>query len=186
MPKRLQWKVFTVAVVAILVTLLAQSTLGYVSTVGTATNVVTAGNLRFSIHESRDLSRPMTVIPGDTVSQAVCFENSGTHPFYLRVKPLYFVSSEALAAQPCFHLNIDETVWHYRDGWYYYGQPVAAGETTPDLFTAVEIVGEAVDNRYIGKTLSVTVAAQAVQSENNPLTAGAVWTAAGWPGEATV
>ena len=38
-----------------------------------------------------------------------------------------------------------------------------------------------VDNAYIGKTLSLTVSAQAVQSENNP--ADFPWEVSGWPAE---
>ena len=57
------------------------------------------------------------------------------------------------------------------------------GETTPQVFSHVEIVGDKVDNRYIGKTLTLTVVAQAVQSENNPITGGETYTASGWPKE---
>ena len=51
------------------------------------------------------------------------------------------------------------------------------------MFSHVEIVGDKVDNRYIGKTLTLTVVAHAVQSENNPITDGLTYTAAGWPKE---
>ena len=178
-------KLFAVAVAAVIVAVLSQGTLAFISTVNTATNVITSGNVRFSIHQLTDT--PCTVvIPGDRVTEAVCVQSDCTHPFYLRMRPQYRVNSETLAADGCFKLNVDETVWQYRDGWYYYVSPVQAGGITPYLFTCVEIVGERVDNRYIGKTLTVTMEAQAVQSENNPLTDGAVWTAQGWPQEAEV
>ena len=51
------------------------------------------------------------------------------------------------------------------------------------MFSHVEIVGSKVDNSYIGKTLTLTVKAQAVQSENNPLTGTDTFTASGWPAE---
>ena len=57
------------------------------------------------------------------------------------------------------------------------------GETTPNVFSHVEIVGAKVDNRYIGKTLQLTVVAQAVQSENNPIDGDDTFTASGWPKE---
>ena len=60
---------------------------------------------------------------------------------------------------------------------------VEPGATTPHVFSHVEIVGSKVDNRYIGKTLTLTVKAQAVQSENNPITDGDPSTAFGWPAE---
>lgn len=172
-------KLFAVAVAAVIVTVISQGTLAFVSTVGTATNVITSGNVRFLIHQLTDTPRTV-VIPGDRVEKAVCIESDCTHPFYLRVRPQYRVNSDTLSAEDCFRLNVDETVWQYHDGWYYYAVPVQAGEITPYVFTCVEIVGETVDNRYIGKTLTLTVEAQAVQSENNPLIDGAVWTAQGW------
>ena len=48
---------------------------------------------------------------------------------------------------------------------------------------ALKELGEQVDNRYLGKTLSLTVTAQAVQSQNNPIADGLIYTAAGWPAE---
>ena len=55
------------------------------------------------------------------------------------------------------------------------------GATTPKVFSKVEIVGNKVDNSYLGKTLTLTIAAHAVQSENNP--AVNPWEASGWPQE---
>jgi hypothetical protein len=80
-------------------------------------------------------------------------------------------------------LNIDETYWEYYEGWYYYKGIVTPGETTPHVFSHVEIVGDKVDNSYIGKTLSLTVSAHAVQSEHNPILDGKTYTASGWPME---
>ena len=40
-------------------------------------------------------------------------------------------------------------------------------------------MGGKVDQHYIGKTLTLTVTAQAVQSQNNP--AEYPWEASGWP-----
>ena len=80
-------------------------------------------------------------------------------------------------------LNIDSTHWELHDGWYYYKGIVMPGETTPNVFSHVEIVGSKVATNHIGKTLSLTVNAQAVQSENNPITDGNVYTASGWPKE---
>ena len=55
------------------------------------------------------------------------------------------------------------------------------GETTPLLFSQVEIVGSKVDQTHIGSALHLTVNAYAVQSENNP--ADLPWEASGWPAE---
>ncbi len=181
-------KIWMITLVALLVTMMGQPTLAYYSAVGTATNVVTSGNIQFIIHEMTDQGTEFPkegvyVIPGDVVSKKVSIESDCEHPFYLRVKLVYGIDSQTLTAEDCFKLNINGEYWELHDGWYYYKNIVNPGETTPNVFSHVEIVGSKVDNGYIGKTLQLTVNAQAVQSENNPITDGNVSTAAGWPAE---
>ena len=69
-------KILFTTVIIIVLTILSQGTLAFYSTVGTATNVVTSGNIRFIILERRDdgsdfPKEGVTVIPGDTVSKKV-------------------------------------------------------------------------------------------------------------------
>ena len=185
---KIKAKFVVVALVAIAITFLSQGTLAYYSTVGKATNVVTSGNIRFIIHEMTDAGTEFPkegvyIVPGDIVSKKVSIENDCEHPFYLRVKMVYGVNSEELTAEDCFKLNINEEHWKLRDGWYYYNGIVEPGKNTPDVFSHVEMVGAKIDNSYIGKTLTLTVKAQAVQSENNPVTDGNIYTASGWPAE---
>ena len=186
--RKIKIKFAVVALVAIAITFLSQGTLAYYSTVGKATNVVTSGNIQLIIHEKTDAGTEFPkegvyIVPGDIVSKKVSIENDCEHPFYLRVKMVYGVNSEELTAEDCFKLNINEEYWELHDGWYYYKGIVEPGETTPDVFSHVEMVGAKIDNSYIGKTLTLTVDAQAVQSENNPITDGKVYTASGWPAE---
>lgn len=186
--RKIKIKFAVVALVAIAITFLSQGTLAYYSTVGKATNVVTSGNIQLIIHEKTDAGTEFPkegvyIVPGDIVSKKVSIENDCEHPFYLRVKMVYGVNSEELTAEDCFKLNINEEYWELHDGWYYYKAIVEPGETTPDVFSHVEMVGAKIDNSYIGKTLTLTVDAQAVQSENNPITDGKVYTASGWPAE---
>jgi hypothetical protein len=168
-------------------TLITQGTLAFYATIGKATNVVTSGNIQFIIHETTDQGTAFPkegvyIIPGDIVSKKVTVESDCEHPFYLRVKLVYGVDSKTLPSEECFKLNINSQDWVLHDGWYYYQGIVAPGQTTPEVFSHVEIVGQKVDNSYIGKTLTLSVTAQAVQSENNPLTTdGAYHTASGWP-----
>lgn len=181
---KLKLKFLTIALTAIILTLFTQDTRAYYSTVGKATNVVTSGEIKFVIHETTDQGKPFPlegvyIKPGDVVSKEVCIENVCSHPFYLRVKVIYGVDSTELTADECFKLNIDESNWKYVDGWYYYLGVVDPYEKTPEVFTKVEIVGNKVDNSYIGKTLTLTVAAQAVQSEHNAV--DHPWDASGWP-----
>lgn len=186
--EKLKLKIFALTLVAVVVTFFSQGTLAYYSTTGRATNVVTSGDIQFIIHERTDAgtefpSEGVYIIPGDIVSKKVSIESDCAHPFYLRVKLVYGVNAAELPAEDCFKLNINEEFWELHDGWYYYKGVVEPGETTPNVFSHVEIVGAKVDKRYIGKTLTLSVLAQAVQSENNPLTDGKTYTAVGWPAE---
>ena len=185
---KIKLKIFIIALIATLVTMMGQASLAYYSTVGKATNVVTSGNIQFIIHETTDQGKEFPkegvhIVPGDIVSKKVTIESDCSHPFYLRVKMVYGVDSQELTAEDCFKLNINEEHWQLHDGWYYYKGIVEPGKTTPDVFSHVEIVGSKVDNDYLGKTLTLTVKAQAVQSENNPITDGNTYTASGWPKE---
>ena len=181
-------KFLTIAFIAIVLTFYTQGTLAYYSTVGKATNVVTSGNIQFIIHERTDQGTEFPkegvyIVPGDIVSKEVSIENVCEHPFYLRVKLVYGVDSQELSSEDCFKLNIDESNWQLVDGWYYYKGIVTPGETTPNIFSKVEIVGDKVDNSYLGMTLSLSVVAHAVQSENNPVDGTDTYTASGWPQE---
>ena len=185
---KIKAKCTVVALVAIALTFLSQGTIAYYSTVGKATNVVTSGNIQFIIHEKTDAGTEFPqegvyIVPGDIVSKQVSVESDCRHPFYLRVKIVYGIDSQELSAENCFKLNINEEYWELHDGWYYYKGIVNPGETTPNVFSHVEIVGSKVDNSYIGKTLTLTVKAHAVQSENNPISDGNTFTASGWPRE---
>lgn len=186
--RKIKLKLAAIALFAMLATMFSQKTLAYYSTVGKATNVVTSGNIQMMIHETTDQGTEFPkegvyVIPGDVVSKQVFIENICNHPFYVRVKVVYGIDSEELSVEDCFNLNIDEENWKYKDGWFYYQDVVEPSEVTPYVFSQVEIVGNKVDNSYIGKTLSLSVIAQAVQSENNPIMNHDTSTANGWPKE---
>ena len=185
---KIKIKIFVVALVAAMMAFVSTSTLAYYQAVGKATNVVTSGNIRFIIHEMTDQGKEFPkdgvyIVPGDVVSKQVSVESDCEHPFYLRVKIVYGVDSVELSAEDCFKLNINEEYWELHDGWYYYKGIVNPDETTPEVFSHVEIVGSKVDNSYLGKTLTLTVNAQAVQSEKNPISDGNTYTASGWPAE---
>ena len=178
--KHIKRKIALLAVIAIVLTLLAQATVAYVSHVGKATNVVTSGNITMNVIETFPIGG-VVVLPGDVVDKKVFVENTCEHPFYVRAKLEYAVDDTTLTAAGCFEPNINTGAWEYYDGWYYYKGIVTPNETTPLLMDKVEIVGSEVDNDYIGKKLTLTVKVQAVQSEYNPLTDGHTYTAHGWP-----
>lgn len=185
---KMKVRLFAISVMAIVFIFSTPSTLAYYSTVGKATNVVTSGDIQFMIHETTDQGTEFPrdgvyIVPGDVVSKEVSIENICNHPFYLRVKPVYGIDFQELSAKDCFKLNVNEEEWQFTDGWYYYKGIVEPGERTPNVFSKVEIVGNKVDNAYLGKTLSLTVVAHAVQSENNPIEGTDTFTASGWPEE---
>ena len=179
-------RLLLIAIAAILITVLTQPSLAFYTTIGKATNVVTSGNIQLQIHEktadgSDFPAEGVYIVPGDIVSKRVSIENVCTHPFYLRVKLVSASTNAALTPEDCLKMDIDTANWTYRDGFYYFNRILQPGETTPALFTQVEIVGSRVDQTHVGSMLSLTVNAYAVQSENNP--ADFPWDAAGWPAE---
>jgi len=186
--KKIRLKLFILAFTAIIMTLITQASLAFYTVVGKSTNIITSGDIRMQIHEMTDQGTPFPVdgvyiVPGDVVSKKVSVENICEQPFYLRVKIVYGIDSSVLPAEECFKLNIDGEHWQLVDGWYYYKSILQPGETTPDVFSRVEIVGDKVDNRHLGKTLSLNIVAHAVQSKNNPVEGTDTYTASGWPME---
>ncbi len=185
--KKIKLRLLVIALLACIMTTLSQGTLAYYSTVGTATNVVTSGDIKLVIHETSGDGTPFPdegvyIIPGQIVSKRVTIENDCTHPFYLRVKLVNGINSTELSAEECFGIDLNSRDWTLKDdGYIYYNKIVEAGTTTSPVFTQVEIVGSQVDTSFIGLTLSLTVNAYAVQSENNP--ADEPWNAVGWPAD---
>lgn len=186
--RKFKIRLTVISLIAIVLSLFMQETLAYYSTIGKASNVVTSGNLKMMIHEKTDQGNDFPaegvyIMPGDVVSKRVSIENICEHPFYLRVRVVFGVNSESLSSEDCFKLNINDKDWQRVGDWYYYRQVVEPGDTTAEVFSHVEIVGAKVDKSYIGKTLTLTVDAQAVQSENNPVSGGDISKVSGWPKE---
>ena len=176
-------KLFAVFLLIVVISVAAGGTYAYFTAESTARNVITTGNLSLAIVETTDGGKPfpadgVSVMPGDVVNKTVVIKNTGTHPMYLRVQVEKSVDDERLDADNCLSIvDLNETDWTYSNGYYYYNTVLEAGEKTEPLFTKVHIVGELVDNAYLGKNFDLTVSAYAVQSENN---GSSVWTAAGW------
>ena len=177
-------RLLLIALAAIVATVLTQPTIAYYTTIGKTTNVVTSGDISLQIHEktadgSDFPAEGVYVIPGDIVSKQVSVENVCNHPFYLRVKLVSRTTNDAAEAEDFLEMDIDHSNWSYVEGYYYYNHVLQPGECTAALFTQVEIVGGKIDRTHIGSTLSLTINAYAVQSENNP--AEFPWDALGWP-----
>ncbi len=182
--RRKKLTVAALALAVIIVTLLTQGTLAYYVSVGTAVNVITSGDVQMRIIEKMgDGEFPgdgVYILPGSIVSKKVSVANTGEHPFWLRVKLTDGMDDERLSPD-VYELDLNLRDWIAADdGFYYYNKPLQPGAETEKLFTQVKIAG-AVDNSYMGKKLSVTVSAYAVQSEYNE--ADSPLDVVGWPSE---
>ena len=119
-------------------------------------------------------------MPGNVVTKIVEVENTGANEAWVRVK---FSVNIALAgdgeADPSLiHLAINDEKWiDGGDGYYYYSEPLAPGETTSEVLRSVSF-DKTMGNEYQGATATVDVEAEAVQTANNGASATE---AAGWP-----
>ena len=177
-----------IVVVCLLIALLAMvstGTIAYFTVNQKAQNAITTGELSFQLHQTTAdgtpyPDEPIVIMPGDVQSKIVTVENTGMRPMYLRIKLTAAVNDGALDATECMLLDINESDWIVDGEYYYYKTALEAGETTTPLFTQVTFVGNRVTNAYLGKLLSLDVAAFAVQSDHNGT---APQDAVGWPEE---
>ena len=174
--------VTAVTVVAACVALTAGGTLAYFSASETAHNVITSGGVEIELHEWANEARTERfadvegVMPGDAVTKIVEVENVGASDAWVRIWIGADFTNEALDPGV---LGIDTLEgWSQgADGWWYYGQRLAAGDTTTPLFEKVSFAS-GMGNAYQGGEAVVSVLVQAVQSDNNGSSAPE---AAGWP-----
>ena len=174
-----------IAFAAAFLTLFSQPSLAYYSVLGEAVNVITSGEIKCEIIEkmgSGDFPEDgVYIMPGSIISKKVSVKNTGSNPFWLRMKLKNSIDDSTLSAD-ILELDINLKDWiDGEDGYYYYNKPVEPGSETEKLFTQVKVAGSA-DNRYLGKTIKLTVCAFAVQSEYND--APSPLDVFGWPGEA--
>ena len=178
-------KIMALALVIILLALLAGNSLAYYSVRGTATNVVTSGNIRLKIIETgADYNTfpkdGVEVVPGQTVTKRVSVQNICTHPFWLRLKVTTGSSDASLSAEDVLEILDPNTQdWTKVGDYYYHNTIVRPFETTNPLFSQVKLSGTDISQEDIGTALTITIKASAVQSENN--VAANAWEASGWP-----
>lgn len=171
----------SLAVIMLMLTM--QKTVAYYTRTGTVVNVITSGDISARIIEKMGESdfptEGVTALPGSTVSKKVSVQNTGGHPFWLRVK-LNDSLNDGSPASDIIELDINLNDWtKAEDGFYYYNKVVEPGAETEKLFTQVKI-SEDIDNSTGNKAIQIKVSAYAVQSENNGSTP---FEAAGWPAE---
>ena len=183
------------AVLVLCLSMLIYSTIAYFNTADTARNVITAGDIKIELQETainndgdeilfEQSQERFNVMPGQDVSKIVRVKNTGSNPAYIRVEVQKAI---ALAADShgdvdldLVSLDFDSEKWTLRnDGYYYYNEPLAPGETTAALFRNVKF-DTGMGNMYQGSSATIKVAAEATQVKNNGAT---VFDAAGWPAD---
>lgn len=185
-------KILAIAVIVLCLSLLTGGTLAYFTTMDTATNVIVAGGLDVSIVEQQLVDgellpypeQPIEILPGTSVSKIVS-TLSLEAPGWIRMNYTVTVldpqgdqmdvSEEVLRS--LILIEPDAALWTLRDGWWYYAEPVGAGESTEPLFEQVSFSPE-MGNAYQRCTILIHVTAQAVQQVHNGESA---LEAAGWP-----
>ncbi len=179
-------KLLALSVAAICLAIIAAGTLAYFNAEDKAHNVITTGGVGIAVKEWADDEKTQPfedregIMPGNVVTKIVEVENTGASEAWVRVKfnVSITLAGEGEADLSLIHLAIDNTKWiDGGDGWYYYSEPLASGETTHEVLSSVGF-DKTMGNEYQGATATVDVEAQAVQTANNGASATE---AAGWP-----
>ena len=183
-------KLFTLVFLLLCLSLSAYGTIAYFTAEDTATNVITAGNIKINLQElavsgEEKSTVPFVdvtgVMPGMEISKIVQVENTGDQPAYVRIKLnkaiLLADGVQSNTGEGLITMDINTDCWMEQDGYYYYREPLAAGKTTSPLFTEVSFSKEMGD-LYQNSQAVITVNADATQARNNGDNAV---TANGWP-----
>ena len=183
-------KLLVCALLTCCLALMAYGTVAYFTSQDTATNVITAGNIKIELKEMAVQSDggelipfedQTGVMPGAQISKIVTVVNTGSNEAYIRVaveKAIELAGdAEGDADLSLVTMDMNKEHWTEKDGYYYYNEPLEAGAETKPLFTTVSFTKE-MDNLYQGSTAKIDVNAQATQAANN---GDSVFDAAGWP-----
>lgn len=181
-------KCFILALIAVCVSIAAYSTLAYFSYKDTATNVITAGDVKIELQElsvaggePHKFQNVMGVYPGTDVSKIVQVKNIGGQDVWVRIaldKKIDLGENTDITADASlvtYNINTDD--WSFSDGYYYYNEMLKSGEVTTPLFTEVTFSPN-MGNAYQKSKAIITVDAGATQVANNGETA---LEAGGWP-----
>lgn len=191
--KRNKRIIAVLAITSILAVMVFQ-TLAFFTAEDTALNRVTMGNVALILND--DTINPETeelepfpvegfdlIMPGDVIDKIVSVTNDGANPIWVRIRLDRSILLAGEAANVDFNvlgLDLNEEDWTEGvDGWFYYNEVLAPGETTENLFTQVTFP-TSLGNEFMNAEVEIDVLAQGVQSQNNGLT---VQEAAGWPAE---
>lgn len=191
-------KIWIIVLALISIASMASSTMAYFTGEDRAHNVITTGGVHVALVEQQRTGDTYTpfpkegvtgVLPGTSISKIVSVENTGSAPAWVRIRLTASIENAQGEALPPV-LEDGTSVMSMEllpgwvvgpDGWLYYREPVAVDGATTPAFEAVHMAAE-MGNVYQESTCDLVVEAQAVQSDNNPLT-GELWEIPGWPEE---
>ena len=195
-------KIFALALIALCAAVTAAGTLAYYTDSATAHNVITSGGIDIEIVETMSNGETFVdqtgVMPATAVSKIVKVHNDQDEA-WIRVQLITSVESAGGASEldskyviPRF-VNDDNAIalediktmdtsffkWMYKDGYWYYTEPVAKDADTDVLFHEVYFAKE-MPNEYQNCTVKINVVAEAVQTAHN----GETWdTVVSWTEE---
>ncbi len=176
----------------------AQTFAYFTQSVESEQNRITAGGLDIEIVEvqsgvSREsaLTEPVKIMPATSVERVVKVQNTGDLPVFLRIK-IEKTTNKAENEIPAgwedfitcnFDLDDEATAevaegpWIYRNGYYYYNAPLAAGAVTEALFDLISFSPN-MGNQFAGSEIRLAVICEATQANGN---ASVPMDAVGWP-----
>lgn len=178
------------AFIAICLSIVAYGTTAYFSYEDTATNVITAGDIKIELQEWSipngdgepiPFEDVIDVQPGMDISKIVQIKNTGGQDAWVRIslnKAITLadgVEGEVDLSLISYDLNTE--YWIEQNGYYYYNTILKSGETTKPLFTKVKFSPD-MSNLYQYSKAVIGVNAQATQVIHNGET---VLEANGWP-----
>lgn len=184
-------KILECALIIGVLSILSLGTMAYFTSEDTATNVVTAGNVKISLNEkalSEDgqtlvpfKNGQIDILPGSEVSKIVSVRNTGNQSAFIRIKLTEnIILSENNIGEPDISLltcDINLKDWTEKDGWYYYNTPLPAGKETSPIITKVKFA-DCMSNLYQNSKAEIKIDAEATQTANN---ADSALEAVGWP-----
>ena len=188
---RLKKRFMVCALVVMLLSIIAETTLAYYTTSATAHNVITTSGIAITLQETVDSEgTPFVdltgVMPGQEVAKIVAVRNDEEEAF-VRIAVDVVIKDgtgkvmdlDEKTLSGLISMDYDKTNWKEKDGVWYYSKALATGEKTKPLFTKVIFDGPNMTNEYQNCSVEIHVDAQAVQVRNNPGTTAL--TAKGWP-----
>lgn len=178
------------AFIAICLSIVAYGTTAYFSYEDTATNVITAGDIKIELQEWSipngggepiPFEDVIDVQPGMDISKIVQIKNTGGQDAWVRIaldKAITLADDvEGKVDLSLISYDLNTKYWTEQDGYYYYNTILKADEITEPLFTRV-IFSADMDNLYQHSKAVINVKAQATQVIHNGDT---VFEASGWP-----